>query len=189
MGPPSIAAVASNVTNIHKQWRSGGRRCQVRWSCRQIQPAAVLYKAGSYLLRFFACSSHSSCAVMCASSYFCAEGPVELHATACTPNWHLPTNVALNDDSQPYMNPVWHLNNSRCMSRPSRHRICSRSGAGAGARLRSWSATALELDGQDGPEDGAADTQVAELGLEDETEALAFAEQVHAASCRSSCQA
>lgn len=45
-------------------------------------------------------------------------------------------------------------------------------------RLRSWSATALELDCQKDADDAAADTQVAELGLEDETEALAFAEQV-----------
>lgn len=46
-------------------------------------------------------------------------------------------------------------------------------------RLRSWSATALGLDCQHmDADDGAADTEVAELGLENETEALAFAEQV-----------
>lgn len=46
-------------------------------------------------------------------------------------------------------------------------------------RLRSWSATALGLDCQHmNVDDGAANTEVAELGLEDETEALAFAEQV-----------
>ena len=50
-------------------------------------------------------------------------------------------------------------------------------------RLRSWSTNALALDDLLGaetlsPRDGLADLQVAELGLENDTEALAFAEQV-----------
>jgi hypothetical protein len=55
---------------------------------------------------------------------------------------------------------------------------CSQSGTSTNLRLRSWSTTALELDSQSDPEDGMADVEVAELGLESDSEALAFAEQV-----------